>query len=134
MATRCDFLNDVKNILNISNLVVLNKRSEDTISLSESFDIVTARAVSSVKNMFLLTHHLLKIDGILCLPKGKNYIAEVEELLNLFPNEKNNISIHEYKNDSNEISAIVLIKKTKSTPKKWPLSWKQISNYKSKAL
>lgn len=129
MQSRCDFLNSVKNELSIDKLRIINSRAEKTKNLSNTFDIVCARAVSSIKNMFMLCHHLLKPGGLFYLLKGRNYQSEIEEFLNTFPDQKENIQVHEYRNVNNETSYIVLIRKNTKTPSNWPLSWKIIQNF-----
>ncbi|MGV2392560.1 UNVERIFIED_CONTAM: 16S rRNA (guanine(527)-N(7))-methyltransferase RsmG [Campylobacter lari] len=59
---RCDFLKKVKNELNL-NMKVINSRAEEVTDLREYFDIITARALSSAKNIYLMSHHLLKQNG-----------------------------------------------------------------------
>ncbi|WP_232954204.1 16S rRNA (guanine(527)-N(7))-methyltransferase RsmG [Mycoplasmopsis phocirhinis] len=129
MQSRCEFLNNVKNSLQIANFNIVNERAENTKQYSQNFDLVTARAVSSIKNMFMLSHHLLKLNGYLFLPKGKKYDEELNEFLIKFPNEKENVSVLKYVNSLNEYSFVVVIKKTKHSPKNWPLSWKQIKDF-----
>ncbi|TQC51487.1 16S rRNA (guanine(527)-N(7))-methyltransferase RsmG [Mycoplasmopsis mucosicanis] len=129
MKSRCDFLSNLKNELNVD-FEILNLRAENTKNLAGKFDVITARAVSNVKNMFMLTHHMLKPNGWLYLPKGKNYHLEIDEFLNIFPEQKSNIKITQYQNSNNEPSFIVAIQKTTNTPKNWPLSWKAINTTK----
>ncbi|MBU4690506.1 16S rRNA (guanine(527)-N(7))-methyltransferase RsmG [Mycoplasma sp. ES3157-GEN-MYC] len=129
MKSRCNFLNNVKEKLDVSNLQIINKRCEDTKELSALFDLVTARAVSSIKNMYMLTNHLLKIGGLLYLLKGRNYQSEIDEFLDNFPEESQNITVKKYKNKLDDDSYIVVITKVKNTPKNWPLSWKQIKEF-----
>ncbi|WP_245595521.1 16S rRNA (guanine(527)-N(7))-methyltransferase RsmG [Mycoplasma simbae] len=130
MASRCEFLQSVKQELNLDKLTIVNKRSEDTSELREYFDVITARAVANVKTMFLLTHHLLKVGGYLYLPKGRGFQQEINEFLKSFPDQKNNVQTIEYTNILDEKSTIVVIKKTSKSPKNWPLNWKQIKDYK----
>ncbi|MCS4536817.1 MULTISPECIES: 16S rRNA (guanine(527)-N(7))-methyltransferase RsmG [unclassified Mycoplasma] len=129
MQSRCEFLESVKNQLNVENFTIINARAENTKEYARQFDLVTARAVSSVKNMYMLTHHLLKDNGYLYLPKGKKFSDELNEFFNKFPDEKENTFVLKYTNSLNEDSFVVVIKKVLPTPKKWPLSWKQIKDY-----
>lgn len=51
-------------------------------------------------------------------------------LKNKFTLEKDNISSFEYEDSiNNENSSLVLIKKTKPTPRGWPWKWAKIKNY-----
>ncbi|WP_051617811.1 16S rRNA (guanine(527)-N(7))-methyltransferase RsmG [Mycoplasmopsis iners] len=122
---RCDFLEDVAKTLNLR-LNVINNRAEEEKSYNHFFDVVTARAVSSVKNMYLMAHHLLKLNGYFYLIKGENYQEELNEFFTFFPNKKKDVSVSQY----TDKSFIVFIKKSEETPKKWPLKWKNIIDYK----
>lgn len=122
---RCDFLEDVAKALNLR-LNVINNRAEEEKSYNNFFDVVTARAVSSVKNMYLMAHHLLKLNGYFYLIKGENYQEELNEFFTFFPNKKKDVSVSQY----TDKSFIVFIKKSEETPKKWPLKWKNIIDYK----
>lgn len=125
---RCNFLNNVASNLNLK-VEILNLRAEETKKWADSFDFVTARAVSSIKNMYLMAHHLLKNEGYFYLLKGQNYQQELNEFLNSFPNKQKDIIVHDYANVLDQKSYIVMIKKTEKTPPSWPLKWKQIIEY-----
>ena len=68
------FLESIKKELGVSYTVV-NKRSEN---INQKFEIITARAVTSVK--FLdLNHNLIRKESILVLFKGRTWKEEVKE-------------------------------------------------------
>lgn len=77
-----------------------------------------------------MSHHLLKKNGYWYLLKGENYQAEIDEFLHFFPEKSKDIEIFKYLTFDNKLSYIVKIKKTKNTPKNWPLKWNNILNYK----
>ena len=56
--------------------IVLNKRSE---SVEEKFDIITARAVTSIKKFLDINYNLFKNDSIIILLKGKTWREEIKE-------------------------------------------------------
>ena len=69
------FLENVKKKMELS-YIVLNKRSE---SVEEKFDIVTARAVTSIKKFLDINYNLFKKDSIIILLKGKTWREEIKE-------------------------------------------------------
>ena len=56
--------------------IVLNKRSE---SVEEKFDIITARAGTSIKKFLDINYNLFKKDSIIILLKGKTWREEIKE-------------------------------------------------------
>ena len=69
------FLESIKKELGVSYSVV-NKRSEN---INQKFDIITARAVISVKSFLDLNHNLIRKESILILFKGRTWKEEVKE-------------------------------------------------------
>ena len=69
------FLKSIKKELGVSYTVV-NKRSEN---INQKFEIITARAVTSVKTFLDLNHNLIKKESILVLFKGRTWKEEVKE-------------------------------------------------------
>ena len=69
------FLKSIKKELGVSYTVV-NKRSEN---IKQKFEIITARAVTSVKTFLDLNHNLIKKGSILVLFKGRTWKEEVKE-------------------------------------------------------
>ena len=69
------FLENVKKKMELS-YIVLNKRSE---SVEEKFDIITARAVTSIKKFLDINYNLFKNDSIIILLKGKTWREEIKE-------------------------------------------------------
>lgn len=79
---RCHFLNEVKNQLQLDNVIVINKRSEDCKELKNSFDIVTARAVANLNILSELCLPLLKDNGRFYALKGSHANDELENAHN----------------------------------------------------
>jgi 16S rRNA (guanine527-N7)-methyltransferase len=63
------FLHEVKRLLSLDNVELVNTRVE-SFSTESLFDIITARAVSSLADMVENSQHLLKSSGCFLLQKG----------------------------------------------------------------
>ena len=76
---KCSFLDDVIEKLGLESIVVINDRAENVARTDyrESFDIVTARAVSSVSTLAELCLPLTKVGGKTILYKSDNYETEL---------------------------------------------------------
>ncbi len=128
---RVDFLNKLKEEFNLNTLKIIWNRAEEYKEELNSFDLITARAVSSLKNLYMMSNHLLKKNGIFYFPKGKNYQDEADELLKSFNYLANDLSIESIETLNNkEKEYYVKIIKKNDTPSSWPLSWKKIESYK----
>ncbi len=77
---KCEFLYLVKKKLMLS-VSILNKRVE---KVNEKYDVVMARAVSPLHILLGLLWPLSKKDTVLLLPKGKNYLKEIEKAKKLW--------------------------------------------------
>lgn len=77
---RCTFLNEVIQKLNLKDIKVVNKRSEEfVVDARESFDVVSARAVANLRVLSELTLPLLKKGGIFIAMKGSKGYQEEKE-------------------------------------------------------
>src|SRR3990167_2203292 len=83
------FLQEVKRVLRLNNVLIINSRVEDYKN-NFSFDTVVSRAFTNLKNMLEKTEHLLDKDGIWLAMKG---IKPEEELTQI----TNNYQIINYK-------------------------------------
>ncbi|UUM25714.1 16S rRNA (guanine(527)-N(7))-methyltransferase RsmG [Mycoplasmopsis agalactiae] len=129
IAKRCAFLETIKTEFKL-NLTIINDRAENVNSYNSYFDYVCARALGSVIKIYLMANHHLAQNGCFILPKGKNYQDEVAEFQAKFNLEKGNITFFEYEDKiNNEHSSLVVVKKTKPTPRGWPWKWAKIKNY-----
>ena len=72
---KCAFLRSVKKELQLS-FKVLDKRSE---KIEEKFDIITSRAVTSLKNFLSNNYNMFNKNSNLILFKGKTWMQEVKE-------------------------------------------------------
>ena len=68
---KCNFLNIVKDKLNLNNLEIMNTRAETFAKQTrEYFDVVTSRAVSHLKILLELEIPTLKVNGLFIPLKG----------------------------------------------------------------
>lgn len=119
---KCEFLNLVKDKLDLENINIINKRVEEySIKTREQYDIIVSRAVAPLKHLLEYGIPLLKKNGYFIALKGnieeelininnyykKLYISEESVTKFQLPNEKSNRSI-------------IKIKKLKETPTIYP--------------
>lgn len=77
MERRVIWLNEQIDALDLGNVEVLRARAEE-VSRPGGFDVVTARAVSALKNLIPLTAPLVRDGGELTLLKGMNAPNEID--------------------------------------------------------
>lgn len=77
MERRINWLNEQVDALGLENVEVLRARAEE-VGRPQSFDVVTARAVSALRTLLPLTAPLLRDGGELVLLKGVNAANEIE--------------------------------------------------------
>lgn len=119
---KCDFLNLVKETLNLENINIINKRIEDySTNTKEKYDIVVSRAVAPLKHLLEYSIPLLKIKGYFIGLKG-NLEEELNNIDNyyhkLYLKEEEIIKFILPKENSNR--SIIKIKKEKETPRIYP--------------
>lgn len=76
---KCNFIREAATALELTNLTVLNSRSEEMAAdkqYRERFDVVTARAVAALPTLLELCIPLVRVKGRFIAMKGQN--AEVE--------------------------------------------------------
>ena len=120
---RCDFLTKVKDALNLTNVTIINKRSEDLdINFRGYFDFIVTRAVSRLNILLEISLPFLKTNGYLICYKGIKYQEEINDsniALKIL-----NSSIEEVKKETlpflNEERFNIIIKKNKEIDKKYP--------------
>ncbi|MBF0438563.1 MAG: 16S rRNA (guanine(527)-N(7))-methyltransferase RsmG, partial [Magnetococcales bacterium] len=77
------FLNFIVEELQLNNRVTIHpKRAEEHSSHSNTFDIVTSRALGSLQLIAKLSKHLLHPNGICLALKGRNVQEEINQFLN----------------------------------------------------
>ena len=120
---RCDFLTKVKDALNLTNVTIINKRSEDLdINFRGYFDFIVTRAVSRLNILLEISLPFLKTNGYLICYKGIKYREEINDssvALKIL-----NSTIEEVKKETlpflNEERFNIIIKKNKEIDKKYP--------------
>lgn len=123
---RLNFLTEVTNRIGLSDVTMVHSRAEDGArvgsSLRESFDVAVSRAVA---NLSVLTEYCLpyvKCGGVFLAYKGSDVedeLAESQNAIELLGGEVN--GIYKYTIPKTDIThSIVVIKKIKSTPDKYP--------------
>ena len=120
---RINFLNEVINKLELKNIIAVHSRAEDFAKENkESFDIATSRAVASLNILVEYLLPLVKVGGICICMKGSNVQSEINDAKNAIKILGGEIEKIEEVTlpDSDNIRNIVIIKKVKETPKKYP--------------
>lgn len=121
---KINVLKEISQKMNISKIEILHSRVEDLAKLNEyreKFDIVTSRAVSNITTLTEYMLPFLKLGGKAICMKGPNYeeeISKAKKAINLLGGKIERI---ESINIDNEIERnIIIIKKVKNTPDKYP--------------
>ena len=129
LGKRIKFLNELIKKLELTNVKALHKRAEDYAKdARELYDITTARAVARLPMLCELCLPLTKVGGCFIAMKAQSAALEIEEA-------KKAIEILGGKIENvlglrlpNEIGtrAIIIIRKIKSTPAKYPRAFAKI--------
>lgn len=122
---RVNFLNEVKNQLNLENINNIHGRAEEIGKQKEHremYDIAVSRAVAPMNILLEYLLPLVKVGGICICMKGPNVNEELEfskkALKELGGKIKNNINI-KFEDESIKRN-LVFIEKIKKTPNKYP--------------
>lgn len=125
---KCNFLNIVKDKLNLTNVTILNARAEEfSKNNREVFDIVTARAVAPLKHLLEYSVPLLKIGGYFITMKANVENEEVN-----ITNYYNKLNIKEVTREvfnlpkEDSIRTIIKYQKLKETDSKYPRRYSEI--------
>ncbi len=122
-AKKCDFLRETAASLGLANAEVVCGRAEELGRgpLRESFDLVTARAVASLRELVELALPLLKQGGVLLAMKGANWAEEVEEADHALTELAGTVKeSREYTLSAGDRRCLLLIEKLGPTPDKYP--------------
>lgn len=121
------FLNNVIKELNLTNIICINKRAEDTQEYRESFDIITSRAVAHLRILSELAIPLLKVNGLFIPLKGDITIELLESISTIKTLNSELISTINFKLPIEDSTRTILtIKKNKPTPSIYPRSYDKI--------
>lgn len=123
---RIDFLKDLANKLNFSNVSLLHARAEE-LDKKHLFDFVTARAVARLNILTELCLPYVKIGGYFIAYKSIHYQEELKEAENAIAVLGGKIEkIINYEINQDLRHVLVLIKKIKQTPSVYPRSFGKI--------
>lgn len=127
---RCNFLSQLVLKLGLKDVIIINGRAEDMKNMRESFDLVVARAVSSLPILLELCIPLVKVKGYFIALKGSNYKIEVNDSSNVLKLLSSTIEEsleYELSNNYGTHSLIKVLKLNK-TNNNYPRLYKDIKN------
>lgn len=127
---RCNFLSQLVLKLGLKDVIIINGRAEDMKNMRESFDLVVARAVSSLPILLELCIPLVKVKGYFIALKGSNYKLEVNDSSNALKLLSSTIEEsleYELSNNYGTHSLIKVLKLNK-TNNNYPRLYKDIKN------
>ena len=127
---RCNFLNQLVNLLGLQNVTIINDRAENVVDLRETFDIVCARAVASMPILLELCVPLVKVGGKFVSLKGSSFHEELlasKNAIKLLNIKVENIYEYDLSKDYGKHSIITFSKETK-TNTKYPRKYSVIKN------
>lgn len=120
---KCEYLREVVDKLNLSCVQVVNARAEELAkdkNYREKFDACTARAVARLNTLCEYCLPFVKVGGSFIAYKG-NCLEEVEEAKKAFSVLGGELErIEKYELPNGESRSIVVVKKIKPTPEKYP--------------
>lgn len=125
---KCVFLNEVIKELNLENITVHCNRAEDFASNNrEKFDIITTRAVASLRIICELAIPMLKLGGNFAPLKGHigNEIAESDKILKELNSHIENVVSYVLPIESSSRNIPIIIKDDVS-PTKYPRNYSKI--------
>lgn len=126
---RIKFLNDLIMDLGLSNVCALHERAEDFAKEKrEFFDVVTARAVARLNVLSELCLPLTKVGGYFIAMKGQSgdeELKEAKKAIDVLGGKFERVVSFELP-DNAGVREIIIIKKIKETPKKYPRAFAKI--------
>lgn len=124
---RANFLNKVKEELDLKNVEVLNSRIE-YLDKDYKYDVIVSRAVKELRILLELSIPYLKVGGTLVAYKGPKVEEEIEESTNALNLLNAQIYQKQELNLDKKFSRVNLfIRKLSETDKKYPRNFAQIS-------
>ena len=126
---RIKFLNDLILELGLKNVIALHERAEDYAKIKrEFFDVTTARAVARLNVLSELCLPLTKVGGYFIAMKGQGGNEEIKEAsrgIEILGGHVEKVISLELP-DNAGARDIIIIKKIKETPKKYPRAFAKI--------
>lgn len=127
---KVSFLKSVTDELKLKNVNIINKRAEELSDLKNSFDYVTARAMTRLNILIELAIPLCKINGKLLAYKlfdVEKEILDAKHALTQLDSKIETIYKYELPNNIDKRS-LLIIKKIKNTKKRFPREFSKISS------
>ena len=121
---KINVLNDIILKLNLEKIETIHVRAEDLANdtkYREIFDIAISRAVSNMPTLVEYLLPFVKLDGMAICMKGPNFEEELEESKKAIKTLGGKIEkIHTINIDGNIERNIVILRKIRNTPEKYP--------------
>ncbi|HEY9686742.1 MAG TPA: 16S rRNA (guanine(527)-N(7))-methyltransferase RsmG [Coleofasciculaceae cyanobacterium] len=121
---KCAFIQSVKESMDLSNLEVLNDRSEalgQKPEFREYFNVVTARAVATLPVLLELCLPLVTVGGQFLAMKGLSYEAELEASAHALKTLGGRLKeVHTFNHPRLEGSRVLVFEKVARTPRLYP--------------
>lgn len=121
---KLNVIRDITKDMDLGEIEILHSRAEDLASKQEyreAYDIATTRAVSNFSTILEYMLPFIKVGGYAICMKGPNYTEEFEEAKVAIEVLGGKFDSIERLNVGNELERnIIIIKKVKNTPKKFP--------------
>ena len=122
---RCNFLKELVNLLNLDDVEIINDRAENV--KDRHFDIVSARAVSSLPILLELCIPLVKVNGYFIAFKGSNYQEELTLSNNALKKlDAKLVDLYKYELSTYGTHYLLKVLKEKETNKIYPRIYSQI--------
>ncbi len=123
---KINFMIKLTELLGFNDVIFLNQRAEEiNKEQREKYDIVTSRAVASLKILLEISTPFLKVDGLLIEPKSISYQSEYEDSKNII--KELGLELLEIKSiDLLKKHYIFIFKKNIITNSIYPRTWKEI--------
>jgi 16S rRNA (guanine527-N7)-methyltransferase len=124
---KTDFLKYIVSILKITDVAIINDRAEEYFKTNKKYDIVVARAVSNLNILSELGIPFCNLNGSFLVMKGncQDEIINSQKAINILGGtiiKEINFKLPIELSDR----TIIVIKKEKATPKKYPRLYQQI--------
>lgn len=129
LGKRITFLNEVIDALHLENAQAIHARAEE-FGHREEFDLATSRAVARLNILAELSLPLVKVGGYFIAMKAIGSDEEIEQAKNgirLLGGQVERVLDYEVPMTEDRKSRLVIIKKVKETPKKYPRRFQKIS-------
>lgn len=121
---KLNVIRDISEKINLNNLQIIHTRAEDLAikdEYREKYDVATTRAVSNLSTILEYMLPFVKVGGYAVCMKGPNYKEELDDARNAITVLGGEYQFIETLNIDEELERnIIIIKKIKETPKKYP--------------